>query len=66
MAEVRDRQVFRQRARAGGRLSGAHRTGRYGTQRKPFYLTLTGSGSLEETAPVSNPEESGKEGLLKK
>lgn len=46
-------------------LSGSHRTGRYGTQRKPFYLTLRGSGSLEETASVSNPEESGKDGLKK-
>lgn len=40
MAEVREGQVFSQSMGAGAvRLSGAHRTGRYGTQRKPFYLT---------------------------
>lgn len=47
-------------------LSGSHRTGRYGTQRKPFSLTLRRSRSLEEATSSSNPEESGEEGLLEK
>lgn len=65
MAEVREGQVFGQNVGGSGDKAQWCQGGRYGTQREPFYLTLRRSGSLEEAASSSNPEESGKERQLR-